>query len=272
VADPSLNVGRISEPTTGERTSTPPPATEKTADEREGDGQRMDDEQMPEEQAQLEGAQPETQDVTIENGPVTGGPEGTGQASTPRQAFGVQAPNGEVSPRGETSDQKANEEIALGTASSPPTSFKGVGAEQYAVETTLAEILSSSSEELAIEDLNAGTTAQEAFTKQGLPRVSPMETEAMETALAAREDVPEDLVWQAPSVPEHSVEEPAADQSPAAFGLGPTGGGGVAGITPVATKKLPETSDPSPLTLVVGGFLLLCGFLVFGVARKQRGS
>ena len=272
VADPSLNVGRISEPTTGERTSTPPPATEKTADEREGDGQRMDDEQMPEEQAQLEGAQPETQDVTIENGPVTGGPEGTGQASTPRQAFGVQAPNGEVSPRGETSDQKANEEIALGTASSPQTPFKGVGAEQYAVETTLAEILSSSSEELAIEDLNAGTTAQEAFTEQGLPRVSPMETEAMETALAAREDVPEDLVWQAPSVPEHSVEEPAADQSPAAFGLGPTGGGGVAGITPVATKKLPETSDPSPLTLVVGGFLLLCGFLVFGVARKQRGS
>jgi Cysteine-rich secretory protein family len=173
VADPSLNVGRISEPTTGERTSTPPPATEQTADEREGDGQRMDDEQMPEEQAQLEGAQPETQDVTTENGPVTGGPEGTGQASTPRQAFGVQAPNGEVSPRGETSDQKANEETALGTTSSPQTLFKGVGAEQYAVETTLAEILSSSSEELAIEDLNAGTTAQEAFTKQGLPRVSP---------------------------------------------------------------------------------------------------
>jgi hypothetical protein len=276
VADTSLNVGQISE-LTGERTSTPPPATEQTTDEWEGNGQLMDDEQTPEEQApeeqaQLEGAQPETQDATMENGPLTGGPEGTGQASTPRQAFGMHAPNGEVSPRGETSDQEVNKKTALGIASSPQTPFKGVGAEQYAAETTLAEALGSSSEELAIGDLNAGTTAQEAFTEQGLPRVSPTETEAMETALAAREDVPEDLVWQAPSVPEHSAEEPAADQSSAAFGHGPTGGGGVAGITPVATKKLSETSDPSPLTLVVGGFLLLCGFLVFGVARKQRGS
>lgn len=271
VADTPLDVGRISEPTTGGRTSTPPPATEQTTGEREGDGQRMDSEQTPEEQAQPEGAQPEAQDVTVENRPVTGGPDSIGQASTPRQAFVGQAPNGEAQPTGETPDQEANEETALGTASSPQPPFKSVGAEQYAVETTPAETFSSSSEELAIGDLNAGTTAQEAFTDKGLHRVSPMETEAMETALAAREDVPEDLVWQAPSVPEHPAEEPAADH-PTAFGLGPTGGGGVAGITPVATKKLPETGDASPLTLFVGGFLLLCGFLVFGVARKRRGS
>jgi LPXTG-motif cell wall-anchored protein len=99
-----------------------------------------------------------------------------------------------------------------------------------------------------------------------------METEAMETALAAREDVPEDLIWQMPSVPEHPAEEPAMDQPPTAFDLGPAGGGGVAGITPVATKKFPEAGDASLLTLFVGGFLLLCGFLVFGVARKRRGS
>ena len=272
VADPSLNVGRISEPTTGERTSTPPPATEQITGEREGDGQRMDGEQTPEEQAQLEEAEPEAQDVFIENGPVTGGPESIGQASTPRQAFVGQAPNGEAPPRGETPDQKANASTALGTASSPQPPFKSVGTEQYAVETTPAETLSSSSEKLAIGGQNAGTTAQEAFTEQGLHRVSPMETEAMETALAAREDVPEDLIWQMPSVPEHPAEEPAMDQPPTAFDLGPAGGGGVAGITPVATKKFPETGDASPLTLFVGGFLLLCGFLVFGVARKRRGS
>jgi LPXTG-motif cell wall-anchored protein len=40
----------------------------------------------------------------------------------------------------------------------------------------------------------------------------------------------------------------------------------------LATKELPETSDASPLTLFLGGFLLLCGFFVFGAARKQRGS
>jgi hypothetical protein len=125
---------------------------------------------------------------------------------------------------------------------------------------------------LAIGDLDVGTTAQEAVTEEGLHRVSPVESEAMENALFVRDDVPEDLVWQASSVPEQQTGEPAISRSPAGFGLGVTGGGGVAGVTPVATKELSKTSDASPITLFLGGFLLLCGFLVFGAARKRRGS
>jgi LPXTG-motif cell wall-anchored protein len=210
--------------------------------------------------------------VTIENEPAAGETATTGQTSTPQQATAVQALDEAAPTTEDTPDPGPNEESTLGTVTSPRPLTEGTGAEQYAVETTLAEILSPSGEDLAIGTLDAGTIAQEAVTEEGLHRVSPVETEAIETALSAREDVPEDLVWHAPSVPEQPTGEPAADQSPAAFGLGASGGEDVAGLTPLATKELPETSDASPLTLFLGAFLLLCGFLVFGAARKQRGS
>ncbi len=264
--------GRIVESATGEQTSTPPSAAEQTTGEREGDEQPTDDERTPEEQAQLEGTQPEAQDVTVENEPAAGETATTGQTSTPQQATAGRATDEATPTTRDTPDPRPNEETTFGTVSSPRPPTGGTGAEQHAVETALAEILSPSGEELAIGDLNAGMTAQEAVTEEGLHRVSPVETEAIETALSAREDVPEDLVWQAPSVPEQPTGGPAADQSPAAFGLGSSGGGGVAGLTPLATKELPETSDASPLTLFLGGFLLLCGLLVFGAARNQRGN
>ncbi|MBA3474329.1 MAG: LPXTG cell wall anchor domain-containing protein [Rubrobacter sp.] len=265
--------GRIVESATGKQTLTPPSAAEQTTGEREGDEQSTGDERTPQEQAQLEGTQPEAQqDVTVENEPAAGETATTGQTSIPQQATAVQAPDGAAPTTEDTPDPGPDEETTLGTVTSPRPLTEGTGAEQYALETALAEILSPSGEELEIEDLDVGTTAQEAVTEEGFHRVSPVETEAMETALATREDIPEDLVWQAPSVPEQPTGGPAADQSPAAFGLGASGGGGVAGITPLATKELPETSDASPLTLFLGGFLLLCGFLVFGAARRQRGS
>jgi hypothetical protein len=279
VADNQLNLetlqpyaGRIDERTAGEQTSAPPSVTEQTTGEREGYEQPIDDERTPEEQAQLEGPQPEARDVTVENKPVTGEMETIGQTSTPQQATVGQAPDGQAPIRGEMPDREPNEETTFGTASSPQPPSKSIGTKQYAVENTLAEILSASSEELALGDLTAGTAAQEAVTEEGFYRGSPVETEAMETALAIREDIPAEMVWQAPSVPEQPTGEPAADQSPAAPGFEVSGGRGVAGITPLATKKLPDASDASLLTLFLGGFLLMCGFVVFGTARKQRRS
>jgi LPXTG-motif cell wall-anchored protein len=279
VADTTLDLqtlqpyaGRIDEPTTGERASTTPRAAEQTTGEREGDAQTTDDERTPEEQAGLEETQPGAQDVTVQNEPVSGETETIGQTSTPQQVTVWKAPDGETPTRGETPDPEPNEETTFGTASSPHPPSESVGAERNAVETTLAETVSPLSEEVAIEGLEAGTIAQEAVTEEDLHRVSPVESEAMENALFVRDDVPEDLVWQASSVPEQPIVGPATSQSPAGFGLGVTGGEGVMGITPVATKELPETSDASLLTLFLGGFLLLCGFLVLGSARKRRRS
>jgi hypothetical protein len=276
VADTTLNLetlqpyaGRIDEPATGERTSTPPSASEQTTGERESEEHPPADGQTPDEKAQLEGTHPEVRNMTVENEPVTGESEALEQFSTPQQTTAGQVPDGEAHTTGETPDPEANEETTLGTASFPQPPSKSVGAGQYTEETTLAETLSPSSEELAIGGLDA---VEKAVTEEGLHGISPLQTEAMETALATRENVPEDLVWQAPSVPEQPAEEPAAAQSPATSGLGATGGGGVASITPMATKDLPESSDASPLTLFLGGLLLLCGFLVFGATRKGRGS
>jgi hypothetical protein len=272
VADSTLDLqtlqpyaGRIDEPTTGKRASTTPRAAEQTTGEREGDAQTTDDERTPEEQAGLEETQPGAQDVTVQNEPVSGETETVGQTSTPQQVTVGQAPDGETPTKGETPDPEPNEETTFGTASSPHPPSESVGAERNAVETTLAETVSPLSEEVAIEGL-------EAVTEEDLQRVSPVESEAMENALFVRDDVPEDLVWQASSVPEQPIVGPATSQSPAGFGLGVTGGEGIMGITPVATKELPEASDASLLTLFLGGFLLLCGFLVLGSARKRRRS
>jgi LPXTG-motif cell wall-anchored protein len=272
VADTTLDLqtlqpyaGRIVEPTTGERASTTPHAAEQTTGEREGDAQTTDDERTPEEQAGLEETQPGAQDVTVQNEPVSGETETIGQTSTPQQVTVGQAPDGETPTKGETPDPEPNEETTFGTASSPQPPSESVGAERNAVETTLAETVSPLSEEVAIEGL-------EAVTEEDLQRVSPVESEAMENVLFVRDDVPEDLVWQASSVQEQPIGGPAPSQSPTGFGLGVTGGEGVTGITPVAMKELPETSDASPLTLFLGGFLLLCGFLVLGFARKRRRS
>lgn len=279
VADTTLDLqtlqpyaGRIDEPTTGERASTTPRAAEQTTGEREDDARTTHDERTPEEQAGLEETQPGAQDVTVGNEPVSGEKETVGQTSTPQQVTVGQAPDGETPTKGETPDPEPNEETTFGTASSPQPPSESVGAERNAVETTLAETVSPLSEELAIEGLDTGTIAQEAITEEDLHRVSPVESEAMENALFVRDDVPEDLVWQTSSVPQQPLVGPATSQSPAGFGLGVTGGEGVTGITPVATKELPETSDASPLTLFLGGFLLLCGFLVLGSARKRRRS
>jgi hypothetical protein len=272
VADTTLDLqtlqpyaGRIDEPTTGERASTTPHAAEQTTGEREGDAQTTDDERTPEEQAGLEETQPGAQDVTVQNEPVSGETETVGQTSTPQQVTVGQAPDGETPTKGETPDPEPNEETTFGTASSPHPPSESVGAERNAVETTLAETVSPLSEEVAIEGL-------EAVTEEDLQRVSPVESEAMENALFVRDDVPEDLVWQASSVPEQPIVGPTTSQSPTGFGLGVTGGEGIMGITPVATKELPEASDASLLTLFLGGFLLLCGFLVLGSARKRRRS
>ena len=214
---------------------------------------------------QFEGTQPEARDMTVENELVAGESETLGQTSAPHQTIVGQAPDREAPTKGETPDREPNEETTSGAASSPQPPSESINADQYVVETTLAESLSPSSEELAIGDLKAGN-------EEGLHRVSPVETEAMEIALTAREDIPEDLVWQAPSALEQPAGESAADQSPAASSPGSSGGGDVADITPLATKRLTDTTAASPLTLVLGGFLLLCGFLVFGAARKQRES
>lgn len=257
--------GQIVELATGEQTSTPQSAAEQKTGEREGDEQSTDDERTPEEQAQLEETSPEAQDVAAETGETTA----NRQTSTPQQPTTEQATDGEAPAAGDTSDPEPGGEAAPGTTSSPQPPVKGAAAEQYAGEPGLAEMLSSSGEELAIGDLNAGTTAQEAVTEEGIHRVSPVEAEAMETALATREAVPEDLVWQAPSAPEQSAGELAAGRSPIAFDLGASGAD-IAGVTPVATKKTPRTSDDSLLTLLVGGFLLLCGLLVYGAGAARR--
>ncbi len=265
--------GRIIDSTIGERASTPPSAAEQTTGVREGDEQPTDDERSPEEQTQLEGTKPEAQqDVTVVNEPAAGETAATKQTSTPHQATAGQAPDGAAPTTGDTPDLRPNEEPTLGTVSSPRPPVEGADAEQYAIETALADILSPSGEELAFGDLDVRTIVQESVTEESIHRVSPVETEAIETALAIREHGLEDIVWQAPSVPEQSTGGPTADSSPPAFDPGASDVGRVAGITPVATKELPNRSDASPLTLFLGGFLLLCGVLVFGVARRQRGS
>jgi len=263
------HAGRIDEPTTGERTATPPSAIEQTTNKQEGFEHPIDDERTPEEQARPEGPQLKVRDVATENESVAGETETIEQTSTPQQDTAGQAPDGEAPTRGETPDQQPNEETTSGTASSPqPTSDSG-GTKQYATEIPLAEILSASSKELAIGDLIVGANAQEAAAEEGLYRASPLETEAMETALSTREEIPEEMVWQAPSVPEQPMGYATADQSPAESGLEASGDRGVTGITPLATKERPATSDASPLTLFLGGFLLLCGFLVFGATRRR---
>ncbi len=264
--------GRIAESATGEQTSTPPSADEQTTGEQEGDEQPTDDKRTSEDQAQLEGTQPEAQDVTVENEPATGETATTEQTSTPQQSTAGRATDGAAPTTEDMPDPVPDEETTFGTVASPRPPTGGTGAEQYALETALAEILSPSGEELAIGDLVAGATAQEDATEEGFYRVSPVETEAIETALTIRDDVPEDLVWQAPSVSEQPTGGPTVDRSPAASELGASGDGSIAGITPVATKELPNNSDASPLKLFLGSFLLLCGFLVLGASRKQRGS
>jgi hypothetical protein len=146
--------GRIVESATGEQTSTPPSAAEQTTGEREGDEQPTDDERTPEEQAQLEGTQPEAQDVTVENEPAAGETATTGQTSTPQQATAGRATDEATPTTRDTPDPGPNEETTFGTVSSPRPPTGGTGAEQHAVETALAEILSPSGEELAIGDLN----------------------------------------------------------------------------------------------------------------------
>ena len=263
--------GQIVEPTAGEQTSTPQFAAGQKTGEREGDEQSTDDERTPGEQAQLEETSPEAQDVVAETETATGETTANGQTSTPQQPTTEQATDGEAPTAGDTSDPESGGEAAPGTTSSPQPPVKDAVAKQDAGEPGLAEMLSSSGEELEIGGLDAGTPAQEAITEEGFHRVSPVEAEAMETALAAREVVPEDLVWQAPSAPEQSAGELTADRPLIAFDLGASGAD-VAGITPVATKKTPRTSDDSLLALLTGGFLLLCGLLVYGAgaARRQR--
>lgn len=265
--------GRIGESATGEQTSTLPSAAEQTPGEQESDEQSTDDERTPEQQAQLEGTQPEAQGATVKNEPVAGETTTAGETSTPQGASTERAPDGETSTTGDTPAPERGEEATFETGSPPRPPLKGTGAGQYAVENILAQVLSPSSEKLAIGVLDAGKIGQEDVAEEGSQKVSPVENEAIEIVLATREDIPEDLVWQAPSVPEQPTGVPVAGRSPAAFGLGASsGGGGVAGIIPVATKEASKTSDTSPLTLLLGGFLLLCGFLVLGAVRKQRGS
>jgi hypothetical protein len=282
VADASLDLGtlqpygeRPEEQTTGERASTRPSAAEQTPGARGGDEQPNTDERTPDERALLEGTQPEARGMNVENEPAADELENLGQTSTLHQTTVGQTPDGETPPRGETPevemstrgevpDRELSEEAPSGAAYSPQLPSESIDAEQYAAEPPLVDTLSPSSEELGIGGLQAAA-------EEGLHRVSPVETEAMESALAAREDVPGDLVWQAPSVPVQPVGESVAEHPPEVSGPGSSGGGDVASITPLATRKLPETTA-SPLKLFLGCFLLLCGFLVFEVTRKRRES
>lgn len=255
VADFPSNLGTLEptaaqlvEPATEEQTSTPQFAAERTTDE-----------QTTGEQTQLEETPP-TEPVTTE------------QPSTTQQPAIEQTADSKARTTESVSNPEPVGEAAPPTTSSPQPPTKGITAEQYAGENGLSEALRPPDAELAIGNPNAGTTSQEASTaptEEGIWGASALQTEAMETVLAARETTPENLVWQASSAPEQSTGEPAADQPPVAFDLG-TPGADIAGITPVATKKFPNTSEASLLTLVVGGFLLLCGLLVYGTMRQQR--
>lgn len=256
VADFPSNLGTL-EPTAGQLVE---PADEEQTSMPQSAAKQSTDQQTTGDQAQLEETAP-TKPVTTE------------QASTTQQPATEQATDGETRTTEDASDPEPVGEAAPPTTSSPQPPTGSTAAEQYAGETGLAEVLRPPDAELAIGNPDAGTTTQEASTapteEEGIWGASPLETEAMETVLATREATPEDLVWQASSAPEQSTAEPAADQSPVAFDLG-AAGADIAGITPVATKKSPNTSDASLLTLVVGGFLLLCGLLVYGTIRQQR--
>ena len=255
VADFPSNLGTLKptaaqlvKPTAEEQTSTPQSAAERTTGE-----QTTGEQTQPEET-------PPTEPVITE------------QPSTTQQPATAQTADGEARTTESVSDPEPVGEAAPRTTTSPQPPTGGIAAEQYARENGLSEALRPPDAELAIGNPNAGTTSQEASTaptEEGIWGASALQTEAMETVLATREAVPEDLVWQASFAPEQSSGEPAVDRSPVAFDLGASGAD-IAGITPVATKKSPNMSDTSLLTLVVGGFLLLCGLLVYGTVRQQR--
>ena len=146
--------------------------------------------------------------------------------------------------------------------------------QRTAGEGGLAETLRPPDAELAVREPAAETTVQPVPTapaEEGIQKASPVETEAMETALAARVDVPEGLVRPTPTAPDQPTEGiPATDRSPIAVTLGASSSG-PAGNTQVATKELPRTSGALPLPLFAGGLLLLSGVLVYGAGRRQRG-
>ncbi len=255
VADFPSNLGTL-EPTAAQFVE---PATEKQTSAPQSAARQTTDEQTTGEQTKPEETPPSE--------PVT-----TEQTSTIQQPAIEQTANGKARTTESVSDPEPFGEAAPLTTTFPQPPTGGIAAEQYAGENGLAETLSPPDAELAIGNPDAGTTSQEASTaptEEAIWGASPLETEAMETVLAARETTPEDLFWQASSAPEQSTGEPAADQSPVVLNLGASGAD-IAGITPVATKKSPNTSEASLLTLVVGGFLLLCGVLVYGTVRQQR--
>jgi len=138
-------------------------------------------------------------------------------------------------------------------------------------ETSLAEALRPPDTESTIREPDAGTTAQSpptAITEQDIQKASPVETEAIEAALATRDAVPENLVRREPSAP--TEELPAG--IPAALQAAPaTLASGALGNTPAAVKALPRTSGAPTLPLFVGSFLLLSGVLIYGASRRQRG-
>jgi hypothetical protein len=94
----------------------------------------------------------------------------------------------------------------------------------------------------------------------------------METALATREEVPENLVWQAPCVPEQPTGKHLPINPPQRSVLEPPATEALRIPHPWPRRSSPKLVDVSPLTLFLGGFLLLCKFLVFGAARERRGS
>ena len=255
VADFPSNLGTL-EPTAAQFVE---PATEKQTSAPQSAARQTTDEQTTGEQTKPEETPPSE--------PVT-----TEQTSTIQQPAIEQTANGKARTTESVSDPEPFGEAAPLTTTFPQPPTGGIAAEQYAGENGLAETLSPPDAELAIGNPDAGTTSQEASTaptEEAIWGASPLETEAMETVLAARETTPEDLVWQASSAPEQPTGEPAADQSPVVLNLGASGAD-IASITPVATKKSPNTSEASLLTLVVGGFLLLCGVLVYETVRQQR--
>lgn len=248
----ALGAEQLVEPAAEEQTSSPQPADEQTSG-----GETRTEEAMPD-------------------------PESDGEA-TPRTASSVQPTTGDA-----TAEQYATKTGATETArpsggeATPrlapvqPTA-EGAVTERYTTgETGPVEVLRSPDAGLAVGDPDAGTAEQEVPTtlieEESIRRASPAETEAMETALAAREAVPEGLIWQASPAPEQPTGAiPAAGRSPVVFTLGASDDG-VANTIPVATKKLPRaTSGAPPLMLFVGGFLLLSGVLVHGAVRKRRG-
>jgi hypothetical protein len=142
-------------------------------------------------------------------------------------------------------------------------------------ETGLAETLRPPGTGSTITEPDAGTTAQSiptAITEQDIRKASPVETEAMEAALAPRDAIPENLVRREPSTPteESPVGIPAALRAAPAT-LASAGASGALDNTPAAVKALPRTSGAPTLPLFVGGFLLLSGVLIYGASRRQRG-